>query len=195
MDSVGKREGWPLKHLTYQTALGKPQVKYTRYVRIKTYKSGNKKLLIEAVPHSGQKKQKQMWICSQEFYFNYSNSQQNVKTRALCPLREHRQKETILFCKVEAFNSFHSVPSCSGTSYSIFIILLQTRVAWHELIYSSHNSRRDTENFQYTSNQLLYLKNLLTTLNPMRMGEEYGTAIRGEEIPDTETKLTKEKDL
>jgi len=29
----------------------------------------------------------------------------------------------------------------------------------------------------------------------MRMGEEYGTAIRGEEIPDTETKLTKEKDL
>lgn len=60
MDSVGKREGQPLKCLTYQTALGKPQVKYMKYMRIKTYKSGNKKILTEAVPHSGWKKQKQM---------------------------------------------------------------------------------------------------------------------------------------
>lgn len=41
MDSVGKKEGWPLKDLTYQTALEKPQVKYMRYMRIKPYKSGN----------------------------------------------------------------------------------------------------------------------------------------------------------
>lgn len=51
------------------------------------------------------------------------------------------------------------------------------------------------ETFQYTSNRLIYGKNLLNTLNPMRIREEYGTTIRGEEISDKETKLTKEKDL